>query len=1444
MINKNFLLIFGILLFVIAIANARAGCVGAAYNFVCGSTINESCTMNESVSCNTTAFHIGASNIVIVCNGYTIGFSSSGSGYGINNTDGYDNITIKNCNLNQVAGYSSSHAIYLKNSDNSTIYNCTIRNTKFACSNILLYNSRYTNISKINGSSTGSSSASSIFLSSGSNYNNITDSYLYASSSTDGSPTISISNSHYNLIENNIINNTGAAQYSHGMSISDGSQNNTIRNNYITSSSSDYSHGISIKTSMTKLNTITNNTIIALGRYGGGIALQESTNNNNITNNKVNKTTNYGYGIYLTGVSSNNVQDNLVYTFTSSSKGLYISTSNSDTITNNTIMNNGVYSDDGLGIYLENSNNETLRNNSCYNDRSFSYIIVGSSITHYNNSIDSSNLAEEKPVLYNFSISDLTYENLNLSDYGEILCGWCSNLLYNNITMGRDGMIFINSTNITIKNSYFDSAVGPSIVFMIKTRNSAITNNTMINRGTSNYAVELFNDADNNNVTYNNATAYYYNNLFWLYFNSNNNYIAHNRATFLASAASSGSCYRLYTADNNTLEDNYCDGNSKANGMYIYDSENIIIKDNNLSSYGANIQGIIADQYSHNLTIQNNTIQVNGNPSHGLILKNSWNSKVLNNNITVLNSNSDAIQLNNASNTNITNNFGSSKDWVFNFLGSTSNLTVKNNTLIANGGSAAGGIIAAIYNSTFEDLTINVTSSTSSNYACVHFNGGNNNIFRRITCNGIKTPAVRYGVATNLTFYDSYFYSTHNYYVYFGANGTLNFTNVTFEKSKVYFAAGTTSILNNHYYLDAQVNYTNGTAVQGAYVTGYDNAYNLAFNETTYANGSIDRQTLLEYMQNATSTYYKTNYSINATKGAEHSSSTEQVNLTTNFIFPDSFVQLRFISCGCDNGTYNYSCGQTITESCTMNCNLNATGTCFTIGADNIVIDGNGYSIMGATGTGIYLNSRNNVTIKNFQIYNFSYGIYLLSSSNNTISNNIANYNSYRGIYLFSSSNNALTNNTANNNMLYGINLDYSSNNTITNNTANNNWDGIYLLSSSNNNITNNIVNNHFDGIYLSSSSNNTITNNTANNNSYGINLDYSSNYNTLTNNTANNNSYGIYLESALNNLFKDSIINASITNDIYSSGTSNNTFLNVSFNKSNVQIDDGVIYVKWYVDVLVKDSISNNGIDGATVTFYDDAGSDDEDIITTVTTNSSGYIGRQNITEYMQNSSGKYYDAPIKVKVSASGYNSNYAITYLTTNNVTDDNTHIVLSLSPVGSGGGSGGGSSGTSESDLFIVKINALRDFYYGDNNIVYIETYNYANEKTRVDNLNISIEYNGTNENLTFNSSAFEIIEMQTGRVGEYKYNVLVKDNRTIGERFKLIVNTIKNGKTVSEEHVFLVKEGKIPTITKINQIIEDIKNNKYTNLILIIIGGILFILLLFFVFVLMRKKKVI
>ncbi|MEX2750353.1 MAG: right-handed parallel beta-helix repeat-containing protein, partial [Candidatus Freyarchaeota archaeon] len=129
------------------------------------------------------------------------------------------------------------------------------------------------------------------------------------------------------------------------------------------------------------------------------------------------------------------------------------------------------------------------------------------------------------------------------------------------------------------------------------------------------------------------------------------------------------------------------------------------------------------------------------------------------------------------------------------------------------------------------------------------------------------------------------------------------------------------------------------------------------------------------------------------------------------------------------------------------------------VAADNIVIDGRGYTLQGSgSGCGFNLTGRSNVTIRNVIVTGWQYGFYLYNSSNNTLTDNIANNNRYGyhggycGFYLSNSNNNTLSNNTANSNG-WGFYLVNSSNNVLSDNTAKENgYSGFFLEEKSCNN--------------------------------------------------------------------------------------------------------------------------------------------------------------------------------------------------------------------------------------------------------------------------------------------------------------------------------------------------------------------------------------------------------
>ena len=130
--------------------------------------------------------------------------------------------------------------------------------------------------------------------------------------------------------------------------------------------------------------------------------------------------------------------------------------------------------------------------------------------------------------------------------------------------------------------------------------------------------------------------------------------------------------------------------------------------------------------------------------------------------------------------------------------------------------------------------------------------------------------------------------------------------------------------------------------------------------------------------------------------------------------------------------------------------------------ADNIVLDLNGYSIIGTVGFGIYLSGRNNVVIKNGGVQNFFQGIMLYGGSGNVI--NCVNVSStdWAGINIFASDNNLVDSSYVAGTSWFAIELLGSNGNTLRNNRITNNNHGCYLGYGAGANVIyhNNVINN------------------------------------------------------------------------------------------------------------------------------------------------------------------------------------------------------------------------------------------------------------------------------------------------------------------------------------------------------------------------------------------------
>ncbi|MGD6808126.1 MAG: right-handed parallel beta-helix repeat-containing protein [Candidatus Bathyarchaeia archaeon] len=243
--------------------------------------------------------------------------------------------------------------------------------------------------------------------------------------------------------------------------------------------------------------------------------------------------------------------------------------------------------------------------------------------------------------------------------------------------------------------------------------------------------------------------------------------------------------------------------------------------------------------------------------------------------------------------------------------------------------------------------------------------------------------------------------------------------------------------------------------------------------------------------------------------------------------------------------------------------------------AGDIVLDGAGYTLQGnGTKTGIFLQAKTGVTIKNLKISNFDYGVrstwYFYGSDDlkgNTISNCTFTGNNY-GIYIGDfSSGNKLTDNTVAKNT-YGIYLSSCSNSYLRNNQMTDNGFNFFIGSETSANSLNDIdESNTINGkpiIYWQNKQDQTVPANAGyialvNCTKMTIeNMDLSHNGqaillsdvtdSTIKNNKISQNHNGIWLDDSENNRIEQNIFSDNSYYSVYVSNSNGNIFVSNSF--------------------------------------------------------------------------------------------------------------------------------------------------------------------------------------------------------------------------------------------------------------------------------------------------------
>jgi len=367
------------------------------------------------------------------------------------------------------------------------------------------------------------------------------------------------------------------------------------------------------------------------------------------------------YGIWLYHSSNNLITENNVAENTWD--GIYIDHSSNNIVTGNNIKANSRY-----GICLGCSSNNFLRNNCMFgNKRNFG--VLGETLSHFINDVDSSNTVDGKPICYWINrqnemvpmnagyvtlvnCANVTVKNLNLKNNieGLLLAYTKDSFITNNVIAKNQYGIWLYSS---FNNIICDNNIAENIWAGIEidySSNNTIYENSIAN----NYyeGISLDNSSSNNMIYRNNVT----NNRDGIYLHySSNNTISLNNITvnelsgiYLDSSGNNSILANVFTGDGMRVESSYqniVENNSVNDKPLVYLEEAsdltvenagqvILIKCKNVTLENLNLSNtdiaIQLDQTQKTQISRNNIT----NNCYGLLLSSSANNSISNNNIT------------------------------------------------------------------------------------------------------------------------------------------------------------------------------------------------------------------------------------------------------------------------------------------------------------------------------------------------------------------------------------------------------------------------------------------------------------------------------------------------------------------------------------------------------------------------------------------------------------------------------------------------------------------------------------------------------------------------------------------------------------------------------------------------------------------------------------------
>ena len=260
------------------------------------------------------------------------------------------------------------------------------------------------------------------------------------------------------------------------------SSNNMLANSTV----SDNKVGILLMFSSS--NMLTKNT--ANSNNWNGILLDSFSNNNTLHSNNA---SNNPSGIFLRYSSNNTLTNNTANS--NKYEGIYLRSSSNNTLTNNNVSNNedGIFmcwftssnnltsnvvnSNSEHGIYLSWCSSSNTLNSNMMSGNTYNFGVRGKYLSHYTQSIDTSNMVDEKPIYYWVDEHDKTIPD----DAGFIGVVNSTNIMVRDLmlTNNKQGVLFAYVENSRVEN--VDTSNTYDGIYLYFSSNNTLTDNEASN---------------------------------------------------------------------------------------------------------------------------------------------------------------------------------------------------------------------------------------------------------------------------------------------------------------------------------------------------------------------------------------------------------------------------------------------------------------------------------------------------------------------------------------------------------------------------------------------------------------------------------------------------------------------------------------------------------------------------------------------------------------------------------------------------------------------------------------------------------------------------------------------------------------------------------------------------------------------------------------------------